>query len=161
VFGKTESTEFAMYEPTRTRNPNDLGRTPGGSSSGWTSTEGVFLLAQSLDTLGIFSRRAADLGLLYRVLRAPGFSQAHRARPARAGAGAGTAAVLRAGGWGEADGDMHDALDEVARRLEASGWAVSELAMPDAWRGLPDVHTSLMAVEVASNMRAGLGGGWS
>ena len=198
VFGKTESTEFAMYEPRRTRNPNDLGRTPGGSSSGsaaavaagvvsvalgtqtagsvvrpgaycgvygmkpsrgWTSTDGIFLLAQSLDTLGLFSRRAADLGLLYRALRAPGFSQGRRMRPARRSgvAGAGTAAVLRAGEWGEADGDVHDALDEVARRLERSGWAVSELRMPDAWRRLPEVHTGLMAVEVASNMRAALG----
>jgi Asp-tRNA(Asn)/Glu-tRNA(Gln) amidotransferase A subunit family amidase len=196
VFGKTESTEFAMYEPTRTRNPNDTGRTPGGSSSGsaaavaagvvsvalgtqtagsvvrpgaycgvygmkpsrgWTSTEGVFLLAQSLDTLGLFSRRAADLALVYRALRAPGFSQARRVRPARIGTAAGTAAVLRAAEWGEADGDVHDALDEVARRLERAGWAVSELRMPDVWRRLPEVQMGLMAVEVASNMRAALG----
>lgn len=34
VLGKTETTEFAFSAPARTRNPLDLDRTPGGSSSG-------------------------------------------------------------------------------------------------------------------------------
>lgn len=34
VMGKTVTTEYAYYQPGKTRNPHDLERTPGGSSSG-------------------------------------------------------------------------------------------------------------------------------
>lgn len=34
IIGKTVSTEFAYFHPGPTRNPRDLARTPGGSSSG-------------------------------------------------------------------------------------------------------------------------------
>jgi Asp-tRNA(Asn)/Glu-tRNA(Gln) amidotransferase A subunit family amidase len=34
ILGKTVSTEFAYFEPGPTRNPHNLERTPGGSSSG-------------------------------------------------------------------------------------------------------------------------------
>jgi Asp-tRNA(Asn)/Glu-tRNA(Gln) amidotransferase A subunit family amidase len=34
IVGKTVTTEFAATEPRGTRNPHDLRRTPGGSSSG-------------------------------------------------------------------------------------------------------------------------------
>jgi len=34
VLGKTATTEFALNHPAATRNPHDLTRTPGGSSSG-------------------------------------------------------------------------------------------------------------------------------
>ena len=34
IFGKTVTTEFASFHPNKTRNPHDLERTPGGSSSG-------------------------------------------------------------------------------------------------------------------------------
>src|SRR2546421_7883526 len=34
VLGKTVTTEFAVYEPGKTRNPHDPARTPGGASSG-------------------------------------------------------------------------------------------------------------------------------
>lgn len=191
VLGKTESTEFAMFEPARTRNPHDVTRTPGGSSSGsaaavaagivsvalgtqtagsvvrpaaycgvygmkpsrgWTPTAGVWLLAESLDTLGLFARRAEDLELVYRSLRNPAFAQRRRERPARR-----AAAVMRAAEWAESDREVHDALDDVARRLSRSGWHVSELQMPPAWRPLAEAHSTVMDVEVAMNMRASLG----
>src|SRR5690606_3672259 len=34
ILGKTVTTEFAYFTPGKTRNPRDLSRTPGGSSSG-------------------------------------------------------------------------------------------------------------------------------
>ena len=34
IMGKTVTTELAYYSPGKTKNPHDLGRTPGGSSSG-------------------------------------------------------------------------------------------------------------------------------
>jgi Asp-tRNA(Asn)/Glu-tRNA(Gln) amidotransferase A subunit family amidase len=192
VLGKTESTEFAMYQPTRTRNPADLDRTPGGSSSGsaaavaagmvpvalgtqtagsvvrpaaycgvygfkpsrgWTSTKGVWQLARHLDTLGIFTRSAADLMLTYRALRAAADrSLATRPRPARR-----TVAVLSGSEWGAADSDVSDALRGVADLLAGAGWDVQEMAMPACWARLPGHHDTVMAVEVARNLHQALG----
>ena len=142
VLGKTETTEFAMYHPTRTRNPVDPSRTPGGSSSGsaaavaagmvpvalgtqtagsvvrpaaycgvygfkpsrgWTSTAGIWLLAEQLDTVGLFARCAADLTMLYRALRsgaagAPGGDRLSPARRARAPPAVAVLAAERMGG---------------------------------------------------------------
>lgn len=194
VLGKTESTEFAMFQPTRTRNPCDLARTPGGSSSGsaaavasgmvplalgtqtagsvvrpaaycgiygfkpsrgWAPLEGVWLLAQSLDTIGLFARSVADLRLLYEVLRSPGMMWAQDTRRPRGGR-ARTAAVLRATEWGKADDDVMAAIDHVAGLLRSAGWEVMEMAMPDRWRELPEHHARVMAAEVADNLHRGL-----
>jgi Asp-tRNA(Asn)/Glu-tRNA(Gln) amidotransferase A subunit family amidase len=194
VLGKTESTEFALFRPTRTRNPANLARTPGGSSSGsaaavaagmvpvalgtqtagsvlrpaaycgvygykpargWTPTEGIWRLAEHLDTVGLFARRANDLALLYRVLAA-------RARPGTGtvlprSASAGSVAILSAQEWGSTEPSVADALRHVADRLADSGWRVHEMAMPSSWRHLPELHDTVMSVEVAKNMRRVLG----
>ncbi len=198
VLGKTESTEFAMFHPTRTRNPADLNRTPGGSSSGsaaavaaglvpvalgtqtagsvirpaaycgvyglkpargWTSTRGVWCLAERLDTLGIFARSAADLALVFRALRGrSGGAAASRAAPRPSPAGsAPRASVLAAEEWAMADADVREALSGVADRLTAAGWHVREMAMPASWRRLPEQHEIVMAVEAARNMHRALG----
>lgn len=198
VLGKTESTEFAMYQPTRTRNPAALGRTPGGSSSGsaaavaagmvpvafgtqtagsvirpaaycgvygckpcrgWTSTAGVWRLAEHLDTVGIFARSAADLQLVYHALKASGGPPAavpvpgpDRPRPARR-----TVAVLAAAEWGEVSPEVTAALDGVAGRLDRAGWRVQPMTMPASWAGLPRQHEIVMAAEAARNLRQALG----
>jgi Asp-tRNA(Asn)/Glu-tRNA(Gln) amidotransferase A subunit family amidase len=195
VLGKTESTEFAMYTPTRTRNPVDHDRTPGGSSSGsaaavaagmvpvafgtqtagsvirpaaycgvygykpakgWTSTAGIWRLTDSFDTVGIFARTAADLALTYHGVRGA-------ERPAELAAGhrsGGTpprVVVLDATAWGECEPEVDDALRWVADRLDRQGWSVADMSMPAEWVALPDAHATIMAVEVAHNMRARLG----
>jgi Asp-tRNA(Asn)/Glu-tRNA(Gln) amidotransferase A subunit family amidase len=193
VLGKTESTEFAMFQPARTRNPADPARTPGGSSSGsaaavaagmipvalgtqtagsvvrpaaycgvygfkpswgWTSTAGIWRLSEHLDTVGLFARSVADLRITYQALSsaAPGA----RSGPARR-AGKPAVAVLTAQDWGSADGDVLTALAAVAGRLSDQGWAVREMAMPPAWRHLPEQQEVLMAAEVARNLHAALG----
>jgi Asp-tRNA(Asn)/Glu-tRNA(Gln) amidotransferase A subunit family amidase len=65
VLGKTESTEFAMYQPTRTRNPADLTRTPGGSSSGSAAAvaAGMVPVALGTQTAGSVVRPAAYCGV--------------------------------------------------------------------------------------------------
>ncbi len=192
VVGKSESTEFGMFEPTRTRNPHDLSRTPGGSSSGsvaavaagmvhvalgsqtagsvirpaaycgiygfkptrgWSSTRGIWRLAKSLDTLGLFARSAADLRLLYDALRD---------RPADASTPSGLsdrprALVLRCHEWGDTDSVVDDALDLTSQALRSAGWSVAALSMPASWTGLPDVHKTVMAAEVARNLTQRLG----
>lgn len=187
--GKTETTEFAMFQPTRTRNPIDLSRTPGGSSSGsaaavadgmvhvalgtqtagsvlrpaaycgvygikptrgWTSTRGIWKLAESLDTVGLFARDVADLRLLYEVLAdVPG--------PAPTPVGPVTVAVLEASEWATTEPEVHDALQATVDRLRTAGLTVEPMAMPASWRELPAAHTTVMAAEVARNMRAALG----
>ena len=193
VLGKTESTEFAMFQPTRTRNPVDPARTPGGSSSGsaaavaagmvpvalgtqtagsvmrpaaycgvygykpswsWTSTAGIWLLSENLDTVGLFARCVADLRLIYQALS----SAAAGPRPAAAPpAGKPAVAVLSTEDWGPAEGDVRAALSAVAGRLSDDGWEVREMAMPPAWRHLPGQQEVLMAAEVAKNLHAALG----
>ena len=198
VLGKTESTEFAMFQPARTRNPVDPSRTPGGSSSGsaaavaaglvptafgtqtagsvvrpaaycgvygfkpsrgWTSTRGIWLLSEQLDTVGLFARCAADLMLLYRALRStpPAPSGGGRQPPVRPAHDPPAVAVLAAEEWASCGPEVRDALRFVAGRLSDRGWKVSQMAMPASWRHLPEHHEVVMAVEVAKNLRASLG----
>jgi Asp-tRNA(Asn)/Glu-tRNA(Gln) amidotransferase A subunit family amidase len=198
VLGKTESTEFAMFQPARTRNPVDPGRTPGGSSSGsaaavaaglvptafgtqtagsvvrpaaycgvygfkpsrgWTSTRGIWLLSEQLDTVGLFARCAADLMLLYRAVRStpPAPPGGGRQPPARPAHDPPAVAVLAAEEWASCGPEVRDALRFVAGRLSDRGWKVSQMAMPASWRHLPEHHEVVMAVEVAKNLRASLG----
>ena len=193
VVGKTESTEFALFRPTRTRNPVDPTRTPGGSSSGsaaavasgmvpvalgtqtagsvlrpaaycgvygykptrgWTSTSGIWRLAEHLDTVGLLARRAADLALLYRVLATGDVARAEAGFPRES---VGSVAVLSAHEWGSTEPCVADALRHVADRLEDAGWQVHEMAMHPSWRHLPELHDTVMSVEVAMNMRRALG----
>jgi Asp-tRNA(Asn)/Glu-tRNA(Gln) amidotransferase A subunit family amidase len=198
VLGKTESTEFAMFQPTRTRNPVDPSRTPGGSSSGsaaavaaglvptalgtqtagsvvrpaaycgvygfkpsrdWASTRGIWLLSEQLDTVGLFARCAADLMLLYRVLRSipPAASGGGRQPAARPAHDPPAVAVLAAEEWASCGQEVRDALRFVAGRLSDRGWKVIQMAMPASWRHLPEHHEVVMAVEVAKNLHASLG----
>jgi Asp-tRNA(Asn)/Glu-tRNA(Gln) amidotransferase A subunit family amidase len=198
VLGKTESTEFAMFQPARTRNPVDPSRTPGGSSSGsaaavaaglvptafgtqtagsvvrpaaycgvygfkpsrgWTSTRGIWLLSEQLDTVGLFARCAADLMLLYRALRStpPAPPGGGRQPPARPAHDPPAVAVLAAEEWASCGPEVRDALRFVAGRLSDRGWKVIQMAMPASWRHLPEHHEVVMAVEVAKNLRASLG----
>jgi Asp-tRNA(Asn)/Glu-tRNA(Gln) amidotransferase A subunit family amidase len=198
VLGKTETTEFAMFHPTRTRNPVDPKRTPGGSSSGsaaavalemvpvaigtqtagsvirpaaycgvygfkprrgWTSTAGIWQLAEHLDTVGLFANTVGDLALLYSVLAdrpGPADTPSGRRRPAPK-ASPPSVAVLPGEEWATPDGDARAALRHVAERLDDAGWRVTEMAMPTAWRHLPELQVTVMAVEVARNLRRRLG----
>lgn len=65
VLGKTVTTEFAFFAPGPTRNPWDLGCTPGGSSSGSAAgtAAGFFHLALGTQTIGSISRPAAYCGI--------------------------------------------------------------------------------------------------
>jgi len=65
-FAKTHTTEFAYFDPPRTRNPNDLGHTPGGSSSGSAAAvaAGLCPLALGSQTVGSVIRPAAFCGVV-------------------------------------------------------------------------------------------------
>ena len=66
ILGKTVSTEFAYFEPGPTRNPLNLGHTPGGSSSGSAAAvaAGLCPLALGTQTIGSTIRPAAFCGII-------------------------------------------------------------------------------------------------
>lgn len=66
VMGKTVTTEFANAFPGPTRNPHDLSRTPGGSSSGSAAVvaAGIAPLALGTQTAGSIIRPAAFCGVV-------------------------------------------------------------------------------------------------
>ena len=65
IMGKTVTTELAVYAPGKTRNPHDLERTPGGSSSGSAAAvaAGMVPLAIGTQTNGSVIRPAAYCGV--------------------------------------------------------------------------------------------------
>ncbi|MHC5652662.1 amidase [Stappia sp. ICDLI1TA098] len=65
ILGKTVTTEFAFFEPGRTRNPHNLEHTPGGSSSGSAAgvAAGFFPLALGTQTGGSVVRPASFCGV--------------------------------------------------------------------------------------------------
>lgn len=65
IVGKTVTTEFAYFNPGRTRNPHDLDRTPGGSSSGSAAAVADFMVGAALgsQTAGSTVRPASFCGI--------------------------------------------------------------------------------------------------
>jgi Asp-tRNA(Asn)/Glu-tRNA(Gln) amidotransferase A subunit family amidase len=66
IVGKTVTTEFALFHPGPTRNPHDLDRTPGGSSSGSAAAvaAGCVPLAIGTQTAGSVVRPASFCGIV-------------------------------------------------------------------------------------------------
>ncbi len=66
VLGKTVTAELAFYRPGRTRNPHDLTRTPGGSSSGSAAAVAAFLAPAAIgtQTAGSVIRPASFCGVV-------------------------------------------------------------------------------------------------
>lgn len=66
ILGKTVTTELATFAPGRTRNPRDLGRTPGGSSSGSAAAvaAGMAPVALGTQTIGSVIRPASFCGVV-------------------------------------------------------------------------------------------------
>jgi Asp-tRNA(Asn)/Glu-tRNA(Gln) amidotransferase A subunit family amidase len=72
ILGKTVTTEYAYYQPGKTRNPHDPARTPGGSSSGSAAAVASFMVPGAIgsQTNGSVIRPAAFCG-------AVGFKPSH------------------------------------------------------------------------------------
>ncbi len=66
IVGKTETTEFAYFEPGPTCNPHNVAHTPGGSSSGSAAAvaAGLCTLALGTQTIGSVIRPAAYCGIV-------------------------------------------------------------------------------------------------
>ena len=66
IMGKTVTTEYAYFQPGKTRNPHDASRTPGGSSSGSAAAVAAFMVPGAIgsQTNGSVIRPAAFCGVV-------------------------------------------------------------------------------------------------
>jgi Asp-tRNA(Asn)/Glu-tRNA(Gln) amidotransferase A subunit family amidase len=66
IMGKTVTTEYAYFQPGKTRNPHDPARTPGGSSSGSAASVATFMVPGAIgsQTNGSVIRPAAFCGVV-------------------------------------------------------------------------------------------------
>src|SRR5215468_3483386 len=156
IIGKTVTTEFAATEPRGTRNPHDLRRTPGGSSSGSAAAVAAGMLSAALGTqvIGSTIRPAsycgcigfkASLGALNRGGSYDGLSQSATGVLAATLEDAWQVAyeiAMRAGGDPGYPGLFGPASAPAAKKprriafLETAGWAAASAgakqAMADA-----------------------------
>jgi Asp-tRNA(Asn)/Glu-tRNA(Gln) amidotransferase A subunit family amidase len=174
VLGKTASTEFALYHPAATRNPHDLTRTPGGSSSGSAAAvaDGMVPVALGTQTAGSVIRPASFCGVFgfkptFGLLSTEGVLTLSPSLDT-VGLFARTAADLRllAGLLGiEAEGPpprigflrtpRWAEVDASARaRIEAVVTALSleELDLPARFDGLVEAQITIMESEVADHL---------
>ena len=109
-------------------------------SIGQFSYAGVKLLARSLDTLGAFSRSAADLALLRAaLLGAPAYVETLSGPPA--------IAFCRTPWWDRADPSSQASVQSAADRFTSACANVSELELPAHFAGLEDANHTIMIYE--------------
>lgn len=163
AIGETVSTEFAYAAAGPTRNPHDVERSPGGSSSGSGAVVGAGLapLALATQTIGSIIRPAAYCGAVgYKPQRgaidragvmpcAPrldtiGFIAESLATARRAAEAVGVAIkgapsrqAIRIAPWFDAPAlapEMIEALDHAEDALRMAGWTVESAAAPEIAR---------------------------
>ena len=197
IIGKTVTTEFAYFHPGKTRNPRDVTRTPGGSSSGSAaavaagmvplaigsqtngsmirpaafcgvfgvkpshgliSRAGALTLSRTLDHVGAFARSIEDLALILDCLvgqdpadpdTRPYAAPAFRASAAEPPPLPPSFALVRTPMWDRADADARNALEDLARELNAR-----EIDLPDDFRSAWPALRAIMAAEMAHNLGA-------
>lgn len=180
VLGKTATTEFAYRDPAPTRNPWNLGHTPGGSSSGSGASVGVRMvpLALGTQTVGSVLRPAAYCG-------AVGFKASHGLVPvdgvvplawsldhvgvlARSVADAALALGVMAGRTFEpaparpprlglvpellarCESDMAAHIQGIAERLARAGASVVEIKLPPSFAAVHDAGLAVLEAEAAA-----------
>src|SRR6266478_1280167 len=128
IVGKTVTTEFASTEPRGTRNPHDLRRTPGGSSSGSAAgvVAGMVSTALGTQVIGSTIRPASYCGCIgfkvsvgaggdpgYPGLFGPASAPAPR-KPRRL-------AFVETAGWAVASPHAKEAIADALARFKAAG----------------------------------------
>lgn len=115
-------------------------------SYGLINTQGVRPAAVSLDTVGLMARTVEDIELSARVLTA---SAPVTWLPGDARVRVG---LCRSFAWDKADTATHDAIEDAARRLSASGFAVSDVDLPASCNDLPSTRETINDYERARAM---------
>lgn len=110
-------------------------------SFGSINRQGTKFVAESLDTIGIFSRSAEDLALAFEVLSgrpAPDFAS-FSGKP-RIG-------LCRTPRWQDADAATQANLEQAAKHLAKAGATVSDFELPPGSEALFDRHSIIMGYE--------------
>jgi Asp-tRNA(Asn)/Glu-tRNA(Gln) amidotransferase A subunit family amidase len=178
IVGKTVTCEFATMVPSRTRNPHDLSRTPGGSSSGSAAAVADFMvpLAFGTQTAGSIIRPASYCGVV-------GFKPTYNLLP-RAGVKADADSLDTVGVFGRSVEDvaffsraltgieaLEQSIDkprvamcrthewdrvqpEMAQAFEQAARILDakEVALPKAFKALREAHTAILWYEVAHSL---------
>ena len=164
IIGKTTTTEFAFTDPTACRNPHDLNRSPGGSSSGSGAAvaAGVVDIALGTQTAGSLCRPAAYCGVV-------GFKPSHGVLSTvgvtplapsfdTVGIIAGSVALARAAFWAMAP--AADALSHDSAKTAHIGCWTSDVvpisdtmeAMCDASNAISDIGLSPTSGELIADV---------
>jgi Asp-tRNA(Asn)/Glu-tRNA(Gln) amidotransferase A subunit family amidase len=179
IMGKTVTAEFATFVPRETRNPLDLSRTPGGSSSGSAAAVADFMvpLAFGTQTAGSHIRPASYCGIV-------GFKPTFNTI-ARAGVKPGADSLDTVGVYGRSVEDaaffaaaltnrweLEAKLDrpprvgvcrtyewervqpEMRKALEDAGRTLraAEFELPARFKGLRESHTAILWYEIARSL---------
>lgn len=107
---------------------------------------GIKVLARSLDTLGVFARRVADLSLLYEAFSGGAWAVPTAPTPPRIG-------VCRTEQWPMASADAQSILLQSAEALRGAGAHVEEIELDEGFRALHDTQKVVMAFEMARELR--------
>ena len=101
---------------------------------------GVKGIAPTLDTLGAFSRRVADMGLVRHALVGAPAEVVPADGRLRVG-------LCRTPQWQAAEPATVEALEGAARNLEKAGAAVRDVTLPDAFDGLLEAQSLILPYE--------------
>jgi Asp-tRNA(Asn)/Glu-tRNA(Gln) amidotransferase A subunit family amidase len=112
--------------------------------------DGVNVFSETLDTVGTFTRTAADAARLAAVLADNGRIPAEIATLERAP----RLAYLPTFPWTKIDRDAAAALSEAIARLQSHGAEVSAIAMPSEWHSANLIHRTIALYEAARNLGA-------
>jgi amidase len=107
-------------------------------------TAGLKFLAPSLDTIGIIARTVDDIARVSAVLSGQPKANTQIAKP--------RFALCRTPYAAEAEPQMHERLDAVAKTLARAGAQVRELELPASFADLNQLHRVIMAHETARSM---------
>ena len=179
IMGKTVTAEFATFVPRETRNPLDLSRTPGGSSSGSAAAVADFMVPLSFgtQTAGSLIRPAAYCGIV-------GYKPTFNAI-ARAGVKPGADSLDTIGVYGRSvedvaffgaaltnRWDLEGTLDRAPRiaMCRTNEWGhvqadmrqafddarrvldAQEFELPARFKGLRESHTAILWYEIARSL---------
>jgi amidase len=178
IIGKTVTTEFALFHPGPTRNPYDVTRTPGGSSSGSAAAvaDGMVPLALGTQTAASIVRPASFCGIfglkptfgsiptigvkaISPSLDTVGVfardpADLRLALEVMAGAAVAVAppprvALVRTAQWDQADPATREALEQLAAER-----SLPEAALPTDFATLVDSQRTIMLAEAARHLAA-------
>ena len=183
LLGKSVTTEFATFTPSKTRNPVDTNRTPGGSSSGsaaavadrmiplafGTQTAasiirpaaycGTFAYKASIgavDMRGVMelSRSLDSFGVFSRSAADLSLSrQVLRGNESERSFELPRISLMREPHWNDCDINSRNACESAVARLTESGEKITETTPSPIFRKLAQAQSTIMAYEVAQSRK--------